>query len=115
MGLEEREKEQRQTLKTIGIDSREPPPSSPDAKADDCTGDCTWGGMNTKQRKKQQCFETHIKTPIYSPLKYDIPQDKFPNISLIYSTMKTCQTVYIDTALIFYFHFNVLCYYFKWE
>ena len=26
----------------------------------------------TKQRK-QQCFETLIKTPIYSPLTYDIP------------------------------------------
>ena len=26
----------------------------------------------TKQRK-QQCFETFIKTPIYSPLTYDIP------------------------------------------
>ena len=41
LGSEEVKKEQRQTPEAIGLDFRSPPASTPDTKADDCTGDCT--------------------------------------------------------------------------
>ena len=40
-------------------------------------------------RHQKQCFETLIKTPISSPLTY---VHNFPNLSLIYLTMRKCQT-----------------------
>ena len=91
LGLEEMKMEQWKTLEVIGLDSREVLllSSTPDAKVDDCTSDSTWTGMTSK---KKQCFETLIKTlHLFAPNIWHT-LDNFSDFSLIYLTMKTCQT-----------------------
>ena len=77
LSSEEMKKEQRQTL-----DLRE---------AVDGAGDCTWTGMTTKQLNKamfwNSCKNTHS---VASNMRHTL--DNFPNLSLIYLTMKKWQT-----------------------
>ena len=82
-------KEQRQTLEAIGLDLREVLlllfliQKLLIVQVTALEPGWLWN------REKQQCFETLIKTPISSPLTY---VHNFPNFSLIYLTMKKCQT-----------------------
>ena len=108
LSLEEMKKEQRQTPEAIGLDSRKnPPASTPDAKADDCTGDCTWAGMTTKLRKTAMFWNLYKNTHLFARnIRHTL--DNFSNYSLIYLTRTTYQTGFFYTALIFSCHFNVL-------
>ena len=91
LGLEEMKMEQWKTLQAIGLDSREVLllSSTPDAKVVDCTSDSTWIRMTSKQK---QCFETLIKTLHLLAPNIRHTLDNFYNFSLMYLTMKTCQT-----------------------
>ena len=40
---------------------RRPPASTPDTTGDDCTGDCTWAGMTTKQRKTLTFWNSYAR------------------------------------------------------
>ena len=89
LGWEEMKKEQRQTLEPIGLDLREVLlllfliQKLLIVQVTALEPGWLWN------REKQRCFETLIKTPISSPLTY---VHNFPNLSLIFLTMKKCQT-----------------------
>ena len=69
---------------------RSSPVSTPDAKADDCTGDWIWAGMTTKQRKTAMFWNSHKNTHLFAPnIRHTL--DNFPNFSVIYLITKTCQ------------------------
>ena len=74
LGLEEIKNEQRQTPEAIGLDSREvllPLLLMQKLMIVQVTAlKPRW----TQNKEKRQCFETLIKTPIYSLLIYDIPR-----------------------------------------
>ena len=95
---------------------RSPPASTTDAKADDCTGNCTWAGMTTKQRKTAMYWNSYKNSHLIAP---DIwhTLDNFPNFSLIYLAKKTCHTSFFWYCFEFVFFClpNYLCYYFKRE
>ena len=64
------------------------------------------------QRKTEIFLNYYENTYLFAPnTTYTL--DNFPNFSLIYLATKTCQTSFFITALIFFCHFNVLCYYFR--
>lgn len=102
LGWEEMKKEQRQTLEPIGLDLREVLlllfliQKLLIVQVTALEPGWLWN------REKQRCFETLIKTPISSPLAY---VHNFPNLSLIYLTMKKCQTSF------FWYCFDISLFY----
>ena len=73
LGLEETRKEQLKTLEAIGLDSREVllPLLLMQKVMIEQVNALELGWLQNEE--KQQCFETLIRTPIYSPQTYDIP------------------------------------------
>ena len=73
LGSEEMKKEQRKTLEAIGLDSREVLLllllMQKLMIIQVTAHEPGW----LQNREKQQCFETLIKPPVYSPLTYGIP------------------------------------------
>ena len=85
-------KEQRQTLEAIGLDLREVLlPLLLMQNAADGAGACTWTGMTTKQRKTAMFWNSYKNThSVTSNMRHTF--ENFPNLSLIYLTMKKWQT-----------------------